>query len=136
MDFGRWAHIEFGGEIKRMIDCNNSEVFLCEYDRMCCLYRPDSCNGCPIDEHKKQFTCNGYIKRYPKTSISLVQQWSDTHPLFNMKTYADVFFEMHPKAQKDCDGIPLIDRCDVFGICNHNYCLHDRYTCWLEPYQE
>ena len=54
------------------------------------------------------------------------------------KTYADVFFEMHPKAPKTDYRTPCCCRQNVFGTKGNEDCpLTDEcFECWNEPFPE
>lgn len=83
-----------------MADCNNTEVFLKEWKRMCdnnmC---GDVDNGitCPIEEQEqgRYSWCYHFIKNCPVEAIKIVQKWSDEH---SKKTRQSEFLKMFPNA--------------------------------------
>ena len=127
-----------------MADCSKTEVFLKELVRMCSFTPCTQCDFGDLDD----VPCDAFYKQHPKEAISFVQKWSDEHPLPPSKTYADVFFEQHPKATRLENGRPRAYRCEVYG-CECKYkCPPDVIEstfntdrdpckiCWNEPYPE
>ena len=138
------------------MNIEKTEVFLEEWKRMC-----DTVGFCEDCDMKNIDTKTGVVftskalcilgvLRNAKNAIFTVQNWSDEHPVPKQKTYADVFFEQHPKAakrylsQKDYDignAFPSAKRCDVYGIgiggCLEGTCTYEaQMKCWNEPYPE
>ena len=123
-----------------MADCSKTEVFLSEWKRLC--KSAGDCEYCLLGKFAEQKGENEYclaaVTAFRKEAITLMQQWSDEHPLPKQKTYADVFFEMHPKAPKTDYGTPCCCRQNVFGTKGNEDCpLTDEcFECWNEPYPE
>lgn len=61
--------------------------------------------------------------------ISMVQKWSDEHPL---KTYAQDFFEKFPNALKDHEGVPNACLVDIYGS-SFDECYGCCIDCWNKP---
>ena len=128
-----------------MADCTNTAEFLAEWARMHDAQQrdehgfpketctDDNCIGCPLDIG---LDCKEFAFRNINHAINKVQKWSDEHPAPKPKTYADVFFEMHPKAPKSDDGTPRCCRENVFGTKGYEDCpvSNDCFDCWNEPY--
>lgn len=124
-----------------MADCSQTKVFLAEWKRMCDYYKEGLAEGCcrrkdcPVSDRDTHF-CDPYIGHIKQKHIDAVQKWSDEHPEPKPKTYADVFFEKFPNAEKGSDGAPAICRAKIFsdGTCYMKplYC----HLCWNEPYPE
>lgn len=121
-----------------MADCSKTEVFLSEFERMCsCMYFKEDevfCRECPAHEFISSDICDTEdLKRLYK----VVQKWSDEHPIQKPKTYADVFFEMFPKAVRNVYGGYPAGACKR-KVFDGTYC--DAYShceiCWNEPYEE
>ena len=119
------------------IDCNITENFLRELNRAtnnCNIY----CKDCIINDlyMKDERGCVNAIVNHPQEAISIIQNWSDAHPL---KTRLDDLKEKHPDFRLINDsGYPsLFPR--VFGYCDgcqscHLYHRTNRCeSCWDEP---
>ena len=130
-----------------MADCMTTVEFLSEWQRMCDTVK--ICMRCdiPVDSITGA-SCIQFVRKNRETAIRIVQKWSDEHPLPPSKTYADVFFEQHPKATRLENGRPRAYRCEVYG-CECKYkCPPDVIDstfntdrdpckiCWDEPYPE
>ena len=124
-----------------MADCSKTEVFLKEWGRFCTEEMDEGCIGCDFER-----ICTNRPADYNEVRVLredlerariMLQKWSDAHPLPRTKTYADVFFEMHPKAPRH-DGTPCCCRQNVFGTNGNEDCpLTDEcFDCWNEPYTE
>lgn len=132
-----------------MADCSKTVDFNAEQSRMCDYY--EFCNnGCPFKAREETHFrfCGDFVKSYTDEAVAMLQKWSDEHPLPPSKTYADVFFEQHPKATRLENGRPRAYRCEVYG-CECKYkCPPDVIEstfntdrdpckiCWNEPYPE
>lgn len=122
-----------------MPDCSNTEIYLKEFYRMCDTYFDDMCVGCPLKD--EEISCFYTIKDNIEHAISVVQKWSNSHPIHKPKTFADMFFEQHPKAVKvhySDTTIPAVKRCDVYGVsCDHMFICDDSCMreCWNEIYE-
>lgn len=131
-----------------MADCNNTVDFFKEYDRMCDTFDCD--DNCPFlcSNGGKYETCEDFVKKFTDEAVQILQKLSDSHPAPKPKTYADVFFEQHPKAAKSYltkndynigNAFPSVKRCEVYGIglgcCMEGSCTNEsQMKCWLEPY--
>ena len=123
------------------MDCNKTINFLHELKRLC-----DSRDGCVADATNKELCpmfgfCEDVLTRIcaedVKTSIEIVQKWSDEHP---KKTYAQDFFEKFPKALSGSAGTPLMCRKEIYGeicstleVCGYTGTCEN---CWNEPMEE
>ena len=125
-----------------MADCSKTVDFYKERNRMCDFYENEDCVECPFNtctESGIQIRCEDFAERYTEKAVSVLQKWSDEHPLPKSKTYADVFFEKFPKAARDAENTPepCLER--VFGErpngvrCDHMCCCEE---CWNMPYPE
>lgn len=117
------------------IDCSKTFNFFNEFSRMCDSF--DYCSkDCPLYNDKdnggtRSTSCPEYVLNNPLLCVNLVQEWSDTHP---GKTYADVFLEKFPNAQKTSEGRPAFCRDRIFKITGRcsSYATCD--DCWFECY--
>ena len=115
------------------MDCSKTMNFFKEVKRMCKTEQCMSCpfvlgSGCKISYFFLPTTAPTIDL---PTMISMVQKWSDEHPL---KTYADVFFEKFPNADRGADQIPFICRRSIYGgECDKGKQCSD---CWNEPMEE
>lgn len=120
------------------IDCSKTENFLRELGRATnnCT---NSCLDCVIFNFKLKHpheNCISVLANNPEEIISLVQEWSDAHPL---KTRLDDLKEKYPDfCLINNSGYPsLFPR--VFGYCDgcqscHLYHRTNRCeSCWNEP---
>ena len=119
------------------INCTITENFLRELSRATnnCT---NSCLDCTIFNFKLKHpheNCISVLANNPKEIISLVQEWSDAHPL---KTRLDDLKEKYPDFLVNTSGCPNIYPC-VFGYCGNClscllYDIEDRCeSCWNEP---
>lgn len=124
-----------------MIDCNRTENFIKEKERLCQYYKDKGCVFCVLNRNIKGLSCSDFIVQQPKKAIEVVQKWSNETP---PKTLLTEFLEHYPKTKLNSDGFPsnivpcnlgLIERKD---ICK-NRCLyyydngHPCYDCWNTP---
>lgn len=118
------------------MDCSKTMNFFKEVKRMCKTEQCISCpfvlgSGCKISYFFLPTTAPTIDL---PTMISMVQKWSDEHPL---KTYAQDFFEKFPNARKDSYGLPnTVCRKTIYGEernrCDDTNCVE----CWNEPMEE
>lgn len=84
------------------IDCSITENYLKEKARMTKPGYGDSCNidcrNCPLSDYNNlaNIGCSKFEKFYPKEAISIIQKWSDEHPLFKPKTMLEDFLKKVP----------------------------------------
>lgn len=120
------------------IDCSITENFLKELNRMtntCCI----PCAECAISYlyNRNKKGCADAIMRYSEEAISLVQEWSDAHPV---KTRLDDLKEKYPNFRMDIYGTYPAYYPHLFGYCS-NCCTCVNVTkfnkgndvCWNEP---
>lgn len=94
------------------IDCSMTENYLKEKARITKSSYSDSCTincrDCPLssDNNIHGYTCSCFEKMHPKEAISIVQKWSDEHPLLKPKTMLEDFLEKFPNARLLSDGTP------------------------------
>ena len=114
------------------IDCNITENFLKEWNRMCDLYQT-RCSAClrSGQHNEHEVSCTYLAKLHPTEAIAIVQKWSDEHPV---KTIKDDFFEKYPNAPSSTDGTPKPCLCDLGyeDKCRANDC----FECWNRPLSE
>lgn len=114
-----------------------------EWRRMCTegmFGDVDSCDGCPLDG-EVHGGCLIYemSDREIDTVKERVDQWSKDHP---EKTYATVFFEKFPDADRDLQkeyAVPSVCLKKVFGYAHCpslETCLHENCAyCWNREYE-
>lgn len=113
------------------MDCNKTINFFKEVKRMCKTEQCTSCpfvlgSGCKISYFFLSTTAPTIDL---PTMISMVQKWSDEHPL---KTYAQDFFEKFPNALKDHEGVPNACLVDIYGS-SFDECYGCCIDCWNKP---
>ena len=74
-----------------MADCNKTEVFFAEWERMC---RRFSCENRPLAEIIEGKTCSFWAKRKPEDIIKGIQAWSDSNPI---KTRQSELLKLFPE---------------------------------------
>lgn len=101
--------------------------FVKERNRMCKSFG-GSCDGCPAD---KNTCCDTF--EWQEELVAIVEEWFAAHPC---KTRQDAFLKQYPNAPKDCEGILMIDPCDlditIHGKdeCYTDNCLKCRHEYW------
>ena len=63
----------------------------------------------------KSNSCSG---SYTQEDIDALQEWSDEHPEEepkHEKTLKEDFFEKFPDAERNSDGNPKVNPCDIYG---------------------
>ena len=106
-----------------MIDCSKTVNFIKEKCRMtnnCQI----CCTKCPLSQDNNgadNMTCFDFEEQYPKKTIEVVQQWSDTHP---QKTYLTDLLEKYPNIPLDNNGKPSY-------VCPHDLGLMSAENCKL-----
>ena len=101
------------------------------WGRMCKAY--DSCRDCQLTRKCPLIGNSSDIDTFEFEAI--FTKWAAEHP---ERTIADDFFEKHPKAPKDEDGIPFAcaQRCGYtegcIGNTSRKYCTQ----CWRRPLAE
>ena len=88
------------------------------------------CISCPLRR-----LCSSNIKEHPEEAEAILAKWAEEHP---EKTIMDDFFEKHPKAMRDGNGIPhaCAKHC---GYHAPTYCerIPQRCAeCWRRPLEE
>lgn len=88
-----------------------------EWKRMC---HTEGCAKCPVHPvwDRGDMPCPACFADAPKEVEEIIAKWSREHP---RKTRADDFFEKHPKARKDCTGVPTVC-CTDCGYCTESDC--------------
>lgn len=87
-----------------------------------------SCDGCPAD---KNTCCDTF--EWQEELVAIVEEWFAAHPC---KTRQDAFLKQYPNAPRDCEGILMIDPCDlditIHGKdeCYTDNCLKCRHEYW------
>lgn len=110
-----------------MIDCSNTEGYFAEKQRMtkrtsggtCKI----NCSDCPLSYKNNgvpgYVSCVNFEMCYPQQAISIIQQWSNTHP---QRTYLSVLLTHFPKIELSDAGIPK-------WICPHELGLDEIEDC-------
>lgn len=116
-----------------MIDCNIAKNYFNEKRRMtkkrkiyAGIYQCGiDCHDCPLSSWNNDATdrmsCGEFEVLYPEQAISIVQQWSDTHP---QKTYLTDLLEKYPNIPLDNNGKPSY-------VCPHDLGLMSAENCKL-----
>lgn len=115
------------------IDCNFTEKFFKEWDRMCVSCA--RCEQCEIKEIIKTYQildCRTLTMKHWKEVINVVQKWSDEHQL---ETRLEHFLKMFPNARVD-NGRPSV--CVRYLNENIECSLPKMHckACWDKPYTE
>lgn len=114
-----------------MIDCNKTDVFFKELQRMC---EETKCLNCALSFSNNGIheRCSYYICQFPKKALKVVQEWSDKHP---RKTYIEDMKEKFPKLNEYAlkEGICLES---LYGDVINNNCDNDCRECWNKPMEE
>lgn len=110
--------------------------FIQERNRMCATYTPKRCEGCPADNYGGEgVPCIMVNKIDAEKLVPIVEKWSLTHP---RKTRQCVFLEQWPNADMDCDGIIILDPCDLDKTiqrkkeCYNDECNKCRREFWMQ----
>lgn len=78
-----------------MADCTKTVEFLREWGRMC---GNGNCQECPIWREKAiAIPCVNYIQNHQAEVLTIVQKWSDEHPVM---TWMSKLVEKFPNAEK------------------------------------
>ena len=95
-----------------MMDCNDTKVFLKEWQRMCDSV--GSCENCKLHEHNMPcVNSRGIFKNEPEKAIAIVQEWSDAH---QPKTRLSEFLEKYPKTKLyGASELPRFCVADLYG---------------------
>ena len=103
--------------------------YLKEYERMCRSYGYD-CNKCGIDKMRNGDGCTSIINKYPEEAVSIVEKWSEEHPV---KTRKSEFLKMFPDVRIGSDGFPRFSPCDldVTIPCRSRTCKQCKEEYWL-----
>lgn len=114
-------------------DCSKALDFSHEQKRMC---NDCECRPCPF--HGKVLV-NECLTAETQRDIDIVQAWSDSHPEEapkHEKTLKEDFLEKFPNAQRDPNGIPRANPCDIYGNvkCSDFDCGSGE--CWSIPLSE
>ena len=122
------------------IDCSKTENFLRELSRATKNCDND-CSKCVVVPLCTGFLhpqmCMEYILHSPEDTISIVQNWIDTHPI---KTRLDDLKEKYPNFRMDIDKTYPAYYPHLFGYCkNCHTCAkltsinNGNNDCWNEP---
>lgn len=124
-------------QVTATINVNNSLNYMREKDRMCSSYIK-SCNDClesecplKVTQNGITITCRRFESLYPEKAISIVQKWSDEHPL---KTYLTELLKIFPNTPLEDDGTPNF--CPYrLGLMSEDNCRkdHNCVKCWNQP---
>jgi hypothetical protein len=110
------------------------------YARMCDSFDSKNnitgkpCVGCPLDDigrgcHMNDLTNNA------EECVAAVEKWAKEHPA---KTRQSEFLKQWPNAELDCEGVIVIDPCDIdktmyrkYKGCSKGDCPDCRRDFWL-----
>ena len=83
--------------------------FLKEKERMC---ENILCDECPLSNRKNgtDYWCRSFIEKFPEKAITVVEKWSEEHPV---KTRKSELLKMFPNAPVDENGVPIMMPCHV-----------------------
>lgn len=83
-------------------------------NRLCNGTEKPLCIGCPVDAKERDFEGNAYpfcasfyvlSRNKPEELEKILEKWDQEHP---NKTMMQDFFEKHPDAPENSDGVPVI----------------------------
>lgn len=87
--------------------------FIKERNRMCTMYTPKRCEGCPANNYGGDgVACIMANKIDAKRLVPIVEKWSAEHP---QKTRQDVFLEQYPEARLDGRSVLYAFPANVYG---------------------
>ena len=91
-------------------DCNKAIDYDHEQFRVCEYY--EGCDGCPL--YRLDNSCQRPVTQ---ERIDVLQAWSDSHPeeVEHGKTLKEDFLEKFPDAERNSDGNPKVNPCDIYG---------------------
>ena len=107
--------------------------FIKERQRLCQTYT--RCSECPVGNDNDGCKFNTVSGYEAAEQIRLLEEWSAAHP---HKTRQNVFLEQYPNVPRDCDGILMIDPCDLDltihgkNECYTDNCLKCRHEYWSQ----
>lgn len=111
--------------------------FVQDYIRLCA--QQEDCDTCPIYKIEGVDFCTAMPKERSlegcEKLVALTNAWALAHP---RKTRQDMFLKQYPNAPRDCEGILMIDPCDldltIHGKdeCYTDNCLKCHYEYWLK----
>ena len=95
--------------------------FIEERKRLCETYT--ICFKCPANDNSGKCKFNITMGDEATKQIKLLEEWSAAH---SRKTRQDAFLKQYPNAPRDCDGILMINPCDLdITIHGKNECYTD-----------
>lgn len=125
-----------------MIDCTKTTNYFNEKLRMTKRTKTGvcgiTCGKCPLggknNEAPKFMTCRTFEIYYPQAAISIVQRWSNEHPL---KTYLTELLDKYPNVPLGDDGTPNFCPYSL-GLMSIDDCRKDYncVKCWNQPIEE
>lgn len=93
--------------------------FIRERNRMCAIYTPKRCEGCPADNYGGcGVACIMIDKIDAERLVPIVEKWSAEHP---RKTRQDVFLEQWPETKTADDGVLSLCPAVVSSIHRNQY---------------
>lgn len=98
--------------------------------------KSEVCKDCPFVATCEQYgNCDYFEMEHPEQAVSIVQKWSEEHPI---KTMLMDFKEKHPNAPETFYGLPIICPDQLgYGARNPKECLSvtdERCVkCWNRP---
>ncbi|MBQ7547659.1 MAG: hypothetical protein IJT41_11925 [Clostridia bacterium] len=125
-------------------DCKNTYTFLANWKRMCDFLNQKCGKVCPLSNGTYK-GCRVVLMEDPRRAISVVQAWSDEHPLPKPKTYEDELKKLLPASllyRKNMDGKQEVYLCrQMLFDSEPPYCngyIVDKVCmkCWNEPYPQ
>lgn len=114
--------------------------FLAERQRMCDTYYNSENEECSAECPATGIQCVDMRFIHENASeeelVACVERWSAAHP---RKTRQDLFLEQWPNAEIDCQGVIVIDPCDIDkttfpkeGGCYNVNCDECRREFWMQ----
>lgn len=102
------------------------------WDRMCSSFIYSCSPPCPLYKASDNGVCQNWVRKHPDEAIAIFAKWAAENP---EKTIMDDFFEKHPNAIKELNGVPCV--CTL--QCGYvKECRADKRCdkCWAQPLEE
>ena len=104
-----------------------------EWTRMCAKH--GACENCPImSENGMDMTCNDLKKKDPEKFVSIIEKWSEEHPV---KKRQDKLLEAFPNAQTVNGAVTICPKAVDPGFkCNFQECIDCAMEYWLNEVED